>query len=318
MIIYDGMSNNFWKNKSVLVTGAAGFVGSHLCNFLHKNGASVMGISRSKNISNSICVDITNRKKLEKIFQKIKPYACFHLASDALVEKGQEKPYETIKNNIVGSLNVLELCRLFHVPRIIIASTVHVYGDTPSPYHEDNPPRPSRPYETSKTCVDIVAQSYADTFHLPVLIPRFVNIYGPGDLHFSRIIPKTIQSILLGKRPTMWGGTAMREYLYVDDVIRAYATLTQIEDRLIEKNRIYNFGTKEDISVQQLINKIIFLCNSKLKIQKILIGRKDEISSQRVSWEKARRVLHWEPEIFLDDGLKKTIRWWTEYLFHNT
>ena len=242
------------------------------------------------------------------MFKQFKPDACFHLASEALVESGSKEPYGTFNNNITSALNVLEISRSYNIHRIIIASTSHVYGAAPLPYREDEPPRPSRPYETSKTCVDLIAQSYADSFNLPVLIPRFVNIYGPGDLNFSRVIPKTMQSVVNGKNPIMWGGNAKREYLYIDDAIRAYSMLGQITDVQLEKNRIYNIGTGKPISVRDLMTKIIGMSSKELCIDKTEDGREEELLSQVVSWDKMRRSMKWMPRTTLDRGLLKNVR----------
>ncbi|MFZ5845034.1 MAG: NAD-dependent epimerase/dehydratase family protein, partial [Patescibacteria group bacterium] len=217
------------------------------------------------------------------------------------------------RNNLLGALNILELSRLYRTARVIIASTVHVYGDSPLPYYEDQPPRPSRPYETSKTCADLLAQSYADSFHLPVLIPRFVNIYGPGDLNFNRVIPKTIKSLLFGESPTIWDGKAQREYLYISDAVRAYDLLAQMTDKQIEGNRIYNFGTGELISVSDLMHSIIRLSEVKAMLKHITPARPHELPKQLVSFEKARRVLGWKPEVKLAEGLKLTLAWYRDY-----
>lgn len=297
------MVKGFWLHKSILITGANGFIGQHLVKTLKSQGASVVGIGRKN-------CDVTDKISLERLFKKTPFFACFHLAADALVEEGESKPYETIRNNIIGALNVLELGRLYNVKRLIIASTVHVYGDGILKFSEESAPRPSRPYETSKTCVDVIAQSYADTYHVPVLIPRFVNIYGPGDVNFSRIIPKTIKQVLANKSPTMWGGQAKREYLYIDDAIAAYLRLAQLDDSLIERNRIYNFGTSQGISVKDLISLIIKLSGKKLAIQKIANVRKNEIVEQDIRWDKAERILRWEPQVSLEQGLIQTIKWY--------
>ena len=204
----------------------------------------------------------------------------------------------------------MELCRLTHIQRVIVASTVHVYGNTPSPFFEDTPARPSRPYETSKTAADLIAQSYADTFDLPVLIPRFVNVYGPGDKNIGRIIPKTIQTIISGAELTMWGGKARRDYLHIDDAIRAYDLLAKINDSQMEKNRIFNFGTSKPVSAEELIKLIAQLSQHKHPIKKVQNARENEVSIQQVSWKKAKRILGWEPKKNLATGLRETILWY--------
>lgn len=304
---------SFWKNKNVLITGSSGFVGTHLQRKLSSLGACVIGVSRHTRNKQTRIVDITDFKKINSLIKKEKIDICFHLASESLVESGQSEPYNTFKTNIEGTLNILECARINKLARIIIASTSHVYGNAKPPFVEFYPPKPSRPYETSKTCTDLIAQSYANTFGLPVLIPRFVNIYGPGDLNFNRLIPKTLKNVLNNKSPEMWGGNAKRDYLYIDDVINAYIMLAEIDLKKIGNNRIFNFGSDNVLSVKEIIEKIIYYTNSKFKIKKIKNERELEIKIQFSSWKKANRLLGWKPDNSIDSGFAKTVDWYREY-----
>ncbi len=297
------------KGKTVIITGASGFVGGHLTKRLTALGATVVGMSRNRGSG----IDVTDRESVALLFQK-KPSVVFHLAGEALVEKGQEAPYETFRTNVMGTLNVLELSRLAGVLRIVITSTAHVYGAGEPPFYEDSPPKPSRPYETSKTVTDLLAQSYADSFSLPVVIPRFVNIFGPGDINFTRLIPKTLKHILAGTPIPVWGGSAKREYLYIDDAVEAYLMLATMSEAKLEKNRIFNFGAGKPVAVEDLIRRICKLAGLPVKIQRTREGREGEILEQFVTWEKARRVLGWKPRVSLDQGLLRTIAWYKEHL----
>ncbi|MGI8420231.1 MAG: NAD-dependent epimerase/dehydratase family protein [Candidatus Levyibacteriota bacterium] len=304
------MSTISLKNKRVLITGISGFVGMHLARAVEKKGAKVFGISRSKENLTIFRSNVIDFSKINEIIKKNKIEICFHLAAESLVESGQSDPYQTFKINIIGTLNLLESARINKLEKIIIASTSHVYGNNPVPYKEDYPPKPSRPYETSKTCVDLIAQSYADTFNLPVLIPRFSNTYGPGDTNFNRLIPKTIQSVLHNEAPKMWGGDALRDYIYIDDVVDAYIKLAEIPSATIEKNRIFNFGTGTTISVKDVIAKIIDVANANLKIETNNEVRSLEISEQFVSSEKANRIIKWKPQVTFDAGIVNAIAWY--------
>ncbi len=297
------------KGKKILITGSTGFVGQHLEQELKKLGAKVFGVSRSGG-ENTIRANIVDFNTIDKIIKTKKIEICYHLAAEALVESGQIDPYNTFKNNIEGALNILESGRRNNLEKIIIASTSHVYGDHKPPYLETFSPRPSRPYETSKTCIDLLAQSYANTFSLPVLIPRFVNTYGPGDLNFNRLVPKTIKSVLNNEPPKMWGGGAKRDYLYIDDVVNAYILLGEADMSKIGKNRIYNFGSSNIFSVQEIIEKIIELSGKKFRIEKIKDERDFEINVQYSSWKKAKKMFRWDPEYTIDEGLLKTIAWY--------
>lgn len=307
------MNKKYFKNKNILITGITGFIGKQLAETLEQFGANVYGISHSVERKNIFKTNITDYAAVDEIIKQKKITICFHLAAESLVESGQTDPYQTFKVNTLGTLNVLEIARKNNIEKLIIASTSHVYGDNKVPFRETYQPKPSRPYETSKTCTDLLAQSYADTFNLPVLIPRFINIYGPGDLNFNRLIPKTIKSILLGESPTMWGGGAIRDYLFIDDAVSAYLCLAAVDMKKVGKNRIFNFGSNNVISVRDLMQKLIDISEKDVKIQRIEDGRENEIKTQYVSWSKAKRILHWQPTCTLDEGLTRTVRWYQKY-----
>lgn len=307
------MQDKFFKGKKILITGISGFVGSHLAERLKKLGAEVYGISKSMKSKNILKADILDYERLNKFIKDREIETCFHLAAESLVETGQEDPYNTFKTNIEGALNVLESARKNKVEKIIVASTVHVYGNNMLPYLEEYTPRPSRPYETSKTCVDLIAQSYANSFNLPVLVPRFVNIYGPGDLHFGRLIPKTMEFVLFNESPKIWGRDVIRDYLFIDDAIDAYLCLAQAPLPLPSDNRIFNFGSGKRISVKALIKKIVTLSGKKLRIKKVGDGRKLEIQSQYVSLRRVQKILGWKAKVSLDEGLKRTYGWYEKY-----
>lgn len=305
--------NNFWNKKSVLITGINGFIGSSLAKELRNRGAIVWGISRTKEDKNIIKANIIDYSALENTMQDKKISICFHLAAESFVELGQENPYKTFKINTLGTLSILESAKKNNLEKLIIASTSQVYGDNPLPFKENYPVRPSRPYETSKACIDFIAQSYAETFNLPVLISRFCNIYGPGDLNFTRLIPKTIKSILSDNPPEMWGKGTVREYLYIEDAVEGYIRLAEIPREKIMKNRIFNFGTGKKYSVEDIIKKIIIASGKNIDTKKISGGRLDEIHEQYVSFTKAKKILGWSPKISIENGLKKTVRWYKNY-----
>lgn len=304
------MPNKDLKNKRILITGITGFVGSNLAIKLRALGADVYGVSRSQIMKKNLKATIIDYSLIDEYVKKNKITIGFHLAAEALVESGNSDPYQTFKINTIGTLNMLEIARKNNFERIIIASTAHVYSNNRVPYKESYTPKPSRPYETSKACTDLIATSYAETFNLPVLIPRFVNIYGPGDMNFTRLIPKTIKSVLQGENPTMWGGAVTRDYLFIDDAIDAYVKLAQVKIEKIGKNKIFNFGSNNLVSVKDLIERIIVLSGQKVKIERIADAREAEIVKQYVSWNKAKRILNWKPHTELSEGLRQTIMWY--------
>jgi CDP-glucose 4,6-dehydratase len=308
------MQNNLFKNKNILITGITGFVGKNLARTLEDLGADVYGISRTTSSQKILKTNIVNLVQVDEFIKNKKIQICFHLAGESLVEKGQVDPYNVFRVNTQGTLNIIECGRKYKLEKIIIASTSHVYGKNKVPYFEGYTPRPSRPYETSKACTDLIAQSYADTFKLPILIPRFVNIYGPGDLNFNRLIPKTIKSLLSNESPQMWGGEGVRDYLYITDAIDAYVKLALLDFKKVGTNKIFNFGSNNQISVMDLIEKIILLSGSKMGITKIKEQRAEEIKAQYVSFNKARKILNWDAKMDLNEGIKRTIDWYRDYL----
>lgn len=307
------MKNNFFHEKRVLITGIDGFVGSSLSEKIASYGAKVYGLSKRIEKKNIIKANILDYTAIDNFIRDSKIDICFHLAGESLVEAGQLNPHHTYKINIEGTLNILESARKNNLKRIIVASTSHVYGHNKVPYYEGYTPKPTRPYETSKACTDLIAQSYAKSFDLPVLIPRFVNIYGPGDLHFNRLIPKTIRSVLSNEHILMWGGEAVRDYLYIEDALDAYIQLAAIDLKNVGDNRIFNFGAGERISVKEIIEKIVKLSGENISIKKIKEERNKEIEVQYVSFNKATKLLGWKPKTSLDEGLKKSLSWYTEY-----
>ncbi len=308
------MKNTFFHNKRVLITGIDGFVGSALSEKILLYGGKVYGVSKRTEKKNIIKADILDYTRIDTFISDSKIDICFHLAGESLVEAGQIDPRQTYKINIEGTLNILESARKNKLKKIIVASTSHVYGHNRVPYYEGYTPKPTRPYETSKACTDLIAQSYARSFNLPVLIPRFVNIYGPGDLHFNRLIPKTIRSVLIDKHIFMWGGNAIRDYLYIDDAVEAYVHLAGVDLKTVGDNRIFNFGAGERISVKEIIEKIINLSGRKVSVEKIKEERNEEIEIQYVSFNKATKLLGWKPKTILEDGLKNSLLWYTKYL----
>lgn len=310
--------------KRALVTGYNGFVGSHLSLALTERGVKVIGFSCTErkpfnykefpqNLLVPVVGDIRDKSILQDVFEKYRPNFCLHLAGSSTVEEGQKQPGQTFDINIKGAVNILELSRLYRLEKIIIASTSHVYGDNSSvPYKEDYFPQPSRPYETSKTCVDLIAQSYADTFNMPIEIPRFVNIYGPGDFNFTRLIPRIMRQIIMDGRVEIWGGDVIRDYLYIEDAVSAYLCLLEKHNSL--KNKIVNFGKGEPLSVKQLVEKIIKISGQNIAIKiKKTSERKLEVEKQYLLIKKAYTTFGWRAKVPYIEGLRETFIWYKKY-----
>lgn len=310
---------SFWQDKVVLVTGAGGFVGLHLVKQLLLKKSKVVTFSPRLLTIKSTKAEtgsVEDFKQVNSLIKDNKIDIIFHLAAQPIVEVGQTNPIKTFEVNIKGTWNVLEAARENSVQKVIVASTVHVYGDNPKvPYKEEYFPQPSRPYETSKACADLLAQVYADTYGLPVEIPRFVNIYGPGDLNFGRLIPKVIKSILSDEKPQVWDIGTVRDFLYIDDAINAYLMLAEKQFANGKRVRVFNFGTGKPIKIHDLVLKIIQLAGKEsvgIQMEKPPEDRSNEIKKQYASIAKAKRELNWSPKVKLDEGLSKTIKWYKE------
>ncbi len=307
--------SSFWKSKRILVTGATGFIGKALVRKLLELDGTVYALSNHHAFKKEhpnlkvLIDDISNKEAIFALFNKNNFDFCFHLAAQPIVDVGGSDPTTTFEVNIQGTWNILEAARHNKLRGVIVASTSHVYGKNTLPLLEEYFPRPSRPYETSKACADMIAQTYASYFELPIAIARFVNTYGFGDNNV-RIVPHTIQLLMQNKRPEIFHDRTTRDYLYLDDAIGAYINLAEKLKDLKKKsdNIIFNFGTGKYYSNAMVIKKITRLYyGSPVTPIVTKVARKQEIDRQYVSIDKAIKLLGWKPCFTLEQGLLKTI-----------
>lgn len=239
----------------------------------------------------------------------------FHLAAQAIVGVANRNPVSTFEANILGTWNVLEACRKHSlIKRVIVASSDKAYGDQENlPYDEDMPLQGKHPYDVSKSCADLISHTYFHTYGLPVCITRCGNLYGGGDLNFNRIIPQTIQLVLNGEAPEIRSdGTFVRDYFYIEDAVQAYLLLAEKMEEHNLAGEAFNFSNEIQLTVLELVEKILKKMNSNLK-PKVLNQGSNEIKHQYLSAEKARKLLNWTPAYTIDEGLEKTIGWYTEF-----
>lgn len=318
------MDKMTWKGKNVLVTGADGFIGSHIAKALVDKDADVVTIVRDLKKKSNIDIlglrskinlvhgDIVNYADCERTINEYDVDFCFHIAAQALVGPANRSPLSTFESNIKGTWNILEVCRLSKTVRgIIVASSDKAYGQQKKlPYTEESPLVGYFPYDSSKVCAELLARCYFMTYNLPLAITRNANTYGPADTNMSRIIPDVITSLLRNQQPIIRSdGTPERDYMYIKDAVNAYLTLAENLHRKDVIGQAFNFGSGKPIRVMDLYNKIIKLMEKSIK-PKILSQSKNEIDRQYLSIEKAKRVLKWQPEYSLDAGLKETIAWY--------
>jgi CDP-glucose 4,6-dehydratase len=252
---------------------------------------------------------------LERAIVTHEPGTVYHLGAQTLVGAARRAPLLTFESNVRGTWNVLEACRRHPdvVGRVVVASSDKAYGEVDTlPYTEDMPVGGREPYEASKAAGDLVTQSYAAASGLPVAIARCGNIYGPGDLNWSRIVPGTIRSLLRGEKPVLRSdGTFVRDYLHVDDVVGAYRALAAgLEAGTVEPGEPFNFSDEAPLTVMALYEAICTAAGSPGTAPVILDDAPGEIHDQWLSAAKARDRLGWHTAVPLHDGLASTVEWY--------
>ena len=321
--------DSFWQDRSVFVTGCTGLLGSWMTQELVNRGAKVVGLVRdwvpqsrlfTEGLSQKI-VTVYGRVEdiatLERTLSEYEIDTVFHLAAQTIVGVANREPLGTFEANIKGTWNLLEACRrVGGVSRIVVASSDKAYGDQEIlPYDETTPLQGEHPYDVSKSCADLICRTYFVSYNLPVCVTRCGNFYGGGDLNFNRIVPGTIRSILRGERPIIRSdGSYIRDYFYVKDGVLAYLHLAEQMERQEIWGEAFNFSNELQITVLELVEKIIRLMDRKDLEALILNQVKNEIIHQYLSAQKARRLLNWEPEYSLDEALKETIDWYRGFL----
>jgi CDP-glucose 4,6-dehydratase len=265
--------------------------------------------------------DICDQALLERILGEYEIDTVFHLAAQAIVTIANRNPISTFESNIKGTWSLLEASRRSPaVKQIVLASSDKAYGDHDIlPYSETTPLQGRHPYDVSKSCADLIAQTYAQTYKLPICITRCGNFYGGGDLNWNRIIPGTIRSVLRGERPIIRSdGSFIRDYFYVEDGAAAYMLLAEA---MAEQNDLhgeaFNFSNEVQITVHELVRQILSFMESTLKAD-ILNQAGNEIKHQYLFAEKARKILGWTPLFNIESGLQKTISWYRDYFNEKT
>ena len=321
--------NLFWRDRSVLVTGGTGLLGSWLVQQLIENGANVVclvrdwvpqsELLRSRRIERVTTVrgDIVDRELLERTLGEYEVEVVFHLAAQTIVGIANRNPVSTFSTNIQGTWNLLEACRRSpKVSSIVVASSDKAYGDQEHlPYDETMPLQGRHPYDVSKSCADLIAQTYAVSYNLPVAITRCGNFYGGGDLNWNRVVPGTIRSIIRGERPVVRSdGNFVRDYFYIEDGAAAYMLLAErLASDAALHGQAFNFSNESQVSVLEIVDLILRKMKSSLRPE-VLNQTSNEIRHQFLSAERARTVLNWRPQFTLDSGLDRTLAWYREFM----
>jgi CDP-glucose 4,6-dehydratase len=322
-------SSSFWEGKRVFVTGATGVVGSWVVKDLVERCAEVValvldvnpqaelyrsGLVKQVNVVNGCLEDFS---VLQRAIVGYETDTVIHLGAQAIVEVAYRSPLGTYETNIRGTWNLLEACRLHRdvVQRVVMASSDKAYGAQEElPYTEDMPLLGRQPYEVSKACADAIGQAYFHTYGLPVAIARCGNIYGGGDLNWSRIVPGTIRSLYMGQSPILRSdGNYVRDYVYVKDASRAFLVLAEKADSPDVGGECFNFSPETQVTVLEIVHKIRQAMNCEHIQPTIINTAKGEIRNQYLCSAKAQRVLGWKPVYSLEEGLKETVAWYLEF-----
>ena len=321
---------HFWRDRPTLVTGATGLVGAWLVRRLLEAGADVVCLVRDRVPQSQlhrsgdvhrvkiVTGDVTDQALLERALGEYEVRTVMHLAAQTIVGIANRNPVSTLDTNIRGTWALLEAARRSPaVQQLVLASSDKAYGEHRDlPYTEDAPLRGRHPYDVSKSCADLIAQTYAATYRLPVVITRCGNFYGGGDLNWNRIVPGTIRSALRGERPVIRSdGLFVRDYFYAEDGAAAYMTLAEaLAQNPQLAGHAFNFSNETQVTVLDLVGHLLALTGRQDLAPEVRNEATHEIRHQYLSAEKARTVLGWRPLFTLQEGLQRTVAWYQEHL----
>jgi CDP-glucose 4,6-dehydratase len=319
---------------TALVTGAHGFVAAHLTRALLElgdnvrvldrpdpriadvggvrlSGLDLLGLRGEVELAEG---DLRDAEAVERAVAGCD--SVFHLAAQTIVGVARESPLETLEVNVRGAWNVFEACREHSVARVIFASSDKAYGASPElPYREDFPLRAANPYDASKAAADIIARSYATAYGVPLAVTRFANIYGGGDLNFSRLIPETAIAVLDGRPPRIRSdGSPERDFLHVDDAVFAYLAIAEALDGEDARGEAFNAGGERPHPVREVVDLIAEAAGTGIEPEYLGDGTPDgEIDRQYVDSTRLRELTGWRPQVALATGLSRTLDWYATH-----
>lgn len=318
----------FWRDRPVAITGATGFLGSHVVDHLTRLGSHVTILQRDDVPPTAISAAwmplvqvvrgaVEQQAVIERMLGDYETRTLFHLAAQSQVGVANRNPVATYEANIQGTWSLLEAARRSpRVEQVVTASSDKAYGAQPTlPYDEEMPLSAVNPYDVSKACADLLSQSYHLTYGLPVCITRCGNFFGPGDQNWERLVPGTIRSLVRGERPVIRSdGTMVRDYLHVVDGALAYLRLAEaMEGDGSLAGEAFNFSTEVPLTVLELVAKLQEAVGTDLEPE-IQGTASHEIDSQYLSAAKARKALGWSPTLTTEEALAQTVDWYRDHL----
>ncbi len=260
--------------------------------------------------------DLRDGELVERLLRERSIDTVFHLGAEAIVADVQTSPVDGFETNVRGTWTVLDACRRVGVERVVVASSDKAYGRHDRlPYREDFALQPTAPYEASKAAADIIARSYWPSYGLPVAVTRFANVYGGGDLNFSRLIPEAVCASIDGRAPVLRSdGSPERDFLYVEDAVRAYLVIAESLDRDDVRGEAFNAGGGRPYRVAEVLETIAEVSARDVTPEIQGAGNPSgEIDRQWVDTTKILKRCGWAPEVGLEEGLMRTLGWYSEH-----
>lgn len=319
--------NTFWPRRRVFVTGATGFLGGWLTSELIRQGAQVVALVRDHVPQSTFVSEGWHEKAtvisgslldlplLCRVISEYEIDCVFHLAAQAIVGVANKHPIGTLEANVAGTWNVLEACRVGMAKQVIVASSDKAYGtQTELPYSERHPMQGRHPYDVSKSCADLISTMYAVSYGLQVCITRCANLYGGGDLNFNRLIPGVIRACLTDQPFVIRSdGQFIRDYLYVEDAVRAYLRLAELmTDKSELRGEAFNVSAGVRATAIDVVQTVLgALGRHDLSVQ-ILNQASNEIREQYLDGTKFCEATGWAPHHSLQTGLDRTIEWYSD------
>jgi CDP-glucose 4,6-dehydratase len=316
--------------RSALVTGGRGFVGGWLCSALLDRGVEVSCLDRKgpherpstlamlgiESRIESREGDLVDGELLRRMLSELAVDTVFHLAAETIVGTVQADPAAGFDTNVRGTWTLLEACRAEGVERVVFASSDKAYGAHEElPYREEFALQPTAPYEASKAAADLIARSYWPSYGLPIAVTRFANIYGGGDLNFSRLVPEAVCASIEGRSPVLRSdGSPVRDLLYVEDAARAYLAIADSLDRDDVRGAAFNAGGERPYSVLEIVETITRLAGT--GVEPDIRGEGNpagEIDRQYVDATRLRERCGWSPEVSLEEGVERTLAWYRDH-----
>jgi CDP-glucose 4,6-dehydratase len=315
---------------AALVTGARGFTGAWLARGLLERGERVVSLDKGRperSVSTLSLLeieadvvdehgDLCDGELLRSLLREHDVTAVFHLAAETIVSTVQSSPVRGFETNVRGTWTLLDACLAEGVERVVVASSDKAYGAHDDlPYREDHPLQATAPYEVSKAAADIIARSYGHSYGLPVAVTRFANIYGGGDLNFSRLIPEAVCAAVDGRPPVLRSdGSPQRDFLYVEDAAAAYMVIADALDRDEVRGEAFNAGGGRPYAVGEVVEAIVRLAGTGVEPDVQGTGNPEgEIDRQYVDPTKLAETCGWKPAVDLEEGLRRTIEWYQEH-----